>query len=32
MDPIVEMGELALKNGIGLHIDACLGSFVVSPR
>ncbi len=29
VDPIVELGELAQKHDIGLHIDACLGSFVL---
>lgn len=25
VDPIVELGALAQKHGIGLHVDACLG-------
>lgn len=25
VDPVAELGELALDRGIGLHIDACLG-------
>ncbi|MEI2702315.1 MAG: aminotransferase class V-fold PLP-dependent enzyme [Baekduia sp.] len=29
VDPIVELSELALKHGIGLHVDACLGGFVL---
>lgn len=28
IDPIIEMGALAKKWGIGFHIDACLGGFV----
>ena len=27
VDPIPEMGQLAAEHGIGLHVDACLGSF-----
>jgi sphinganine-1-phosphate aldolase len=27
-DPIPELSELALERGIGLHVDACLGSYV----
>lgn len=28
-DPIKEMSDIALKNGIGFHTDCCLGGFVV---
>ena len=27
IDPIVEMGKLAVKYNIGLHVDCCLGGF-----
>jgi sphinganine-1-phosphate aldolase len=29
VDPIAEMSELALEKGIGLHVDACLGGFIL---
>ncbi|TFK53493.1 PLP-dependent transferase [Heliocybe sulcata] len=29
IDPIPELGELAKKHDIGLHVDCCLGSFIV---
>ena len=29
IDPIVELGELALEHGIGLHVDGCLGGFLL---
>lgn len=29
IDPIVELSELAKRRGIGLHVDACLGGFVL---
>lgn len=29
IDPIVEMGKLAKKYNIGLHVDACLGGFLI---
>ena len=29
VDPIKELGELALANNINLHVDACLGGFVL---
>jgi hypothetical protein len=29
-DDIVTLGELAATNKIGLHVDCCLGSFIVS--
>lgn len=28
-DDIVVLGELAAKHNIGLHVDCCLGSFIV---
>ena len=28
-DPIAELGQLALDHDIGLHVDACLGSFLL---
>lgn len=28
IDPIEEIAELALSNGIGMHVDGCLGGFV----
>jgi glutamate/tyrosine decarboxylase-like PLP-dependent enzyme len=28
-DPIKELSDIALKNGIGFHTDCCLGGFVV---
>lgn len=30
VDPIPELGELALRHDIGLHVDACLGGFVLA--
>jgi glutamate/tyrosine decarboxylase-like PLP-dependent enzyme len=30
VDPIGELGALALDRGVGLHIDGCLGGFVLS--
>ena len=27
VDPISQLGELALARGVGLHVDACLGGF-----
>ncbi len=30
VDPIDELGAIALDLGVGLHIDACLGGFVLS--
>lgn len=30
IDPIPELGELALRHDIGLHVDACLGGFVLA--
>ena len=29
VDPIEEMAEIARKNNIGLHVDCCLGGFLV---
>ena len=29
MDPIAAMGEVANSRGIGLHVDACLGGFLL---
>jgi len=29
IDPIPELGQLALKHGIGLHVDGCLGGFIL---
>ncbi len=29
IDPIAEMAELALERGIGLHVDGCLGGFIL---
>jgi len=29
VDPIRELGELALENKVNLHVDACLGGFVL---
>ncbi|MHB2029073.1 MAG: pyridoxal phosphate-dependent decarboxylase family protein, partial [Acidimicrobiales bacterium] len=29
IDPIVELGALALEHGIGLHVDGCLGGFIL---
>jgi sphinganine-1-phosphate aldolase len=29
MDPIKELSDLALSRGIGLHVDACLGGFLI---
>ncbi len=30
IDPIEEMGLLASKHNIGLHVDACLGGFILA--
>ena len=30
VDPIVELGELAVKHDLGLHVDNCLGGFYLS--
>jgi glutamate/tyrosine decarboxylase-like PLP-dependent enzyme len=29
IDPIQQLGKLAMQFGIGLHVDACLGGFVL---
>jgi glutamate/tyrosine decarboxylase-like PLP-dependent enzyme len=29
IDPIPELGALALERGIGLHVDGCLGGFIL---
>jgi sphinganine-1-phosphate aldolase len=29
VDPIGELGTLALEHGIGLHVDGCLGGFIL---
>jgi sphinganine-1-phosphate aldolase len=29
IDPITEMSKIAVDNGIGLHVDCCLGGFVL---
>jgi sphinganine-1-phosphate aldolase len=29
IDPIAELSELALERGIGLHVDGCLGGFLL---
>jgi sphinganine-1-phosphate aldolase len=29
VDPINQLGELALKHGIPLHVDACIGGFIL---
>jgi glutamate/tyrosine decarboxylase-like PLP-dependent enzyme len=29
IDPIAELSELALSCGVGLHVDACLGGFIL---
>ncbi len=29
IDPIEELGRLALDRGIGLHVDCCLGGFIL---
>lgn len=30
MDPIVDLAALALRNDVGLHVDACLGGFLIA--
>lgn len=30
IDPIPQLGELALEHGIGLHVDGCLGGFILA--
>ena len=29
IDPIEDLGRLALEHGVGLHVDGCLGGFVL---
>ena len=29
IDPITELGEIALERGVGLHVDGCLGGFIL---
>ena len=29
IDPIVELGQLALDHNVGLHVDGCLGGFIL---
>ena len=29
VDPIPELGEIAQEHGIGLHVDGCLGGFIL---
>lgn len=29
VDPVTRMGEIAAKHSVGLHVDACLGSFLL---
>jgi glutamate/tyrosine decarboxylase-like PLP-dependent enzyme len=29
IDPIPELGELAQRRGVGLHVDGCLGGFIL---
>jgi sphinganine-1-phosphate aldolase len=29
IDPIAELSEVTLERGIGLHVDACLGGFIL---
>jgi sphinganine-1-phosphate aldolase len=29
IDPIAELGELALEHGVGLHVDGCLGGYLL---
>jgi sphinganine-1-phosphate aldolase len=29
VDPIADLGALAIERGLGLHVDACLGGFVL---
>jgi glutamate/tyrosine decarboxylase-like PLP-dependent enzyme len=30
IDPIAELGELALEHDLGLHVDGCLGGFILA--
>jgi sphinganine-1-phosphate aldolase len=29
VDPVGELGALAIERGVGLHVDACLGGFIL---
>lgn len=29
IDPIAELGEVASRHGVGLHVDGCLGGFIL---
>ncbi len=29
VDPIEELGRIALRRGVGLHVDGCLGGFIL---
>jgi glutamate/tyrosine decarboxylase-like PLP-dependent enzyme len=29
VDPITELGQIALERGVGLHVDGCLGGFIL---
>ena len=29
VDPIAELGQIALDRGVGLHVDGCLGGFIL---
>ena len=29
IDPITELGRVALEHGVGLHVDGCLGGFIL---
>ena len=29
VDPIADLSDLALEQGVGLHVDACLGGFIL---
>ncbi len=29
LDPITELGQIALERGVGLHVDGCLGGFIL---
>jgi glutamate/tyrosine decarboxylase-like PLP-dependent enzyme len=29
IDPIAELGQIALDRGVGLHVDGCLGGFIL---
>jgi len=29
IDPIADLGELALERGVGMHVDGCLGGFIL---